>query len=174
MRLGLAPGAGREANLLIIYGTQGNEEDNKATLEIALMIEKSHKERNISLEIKKDVEVKEEDIKNRHLRIIGNPKCNSLLAKINDKLPIKIEGDSGKGVGVLMAIPNPLNPEKYAIVDMMLSPKDFLSLTRPVACGMADYAFVVMTKKDPILEEGFFIKPDPVNWKVLTKEGNLS
>jgi len=177
-RLGLASQKGR---MLIVYGTKGSPEDIEAMLENA-MEEREYTRANagIPLEVKKDIEVTEADIKSRHLMIIGSPQCNTLLERINDKLPIKIVGDAivagdreyrGKRVGVFMAVPNPLNPEKYAIIDMAISPKDYFPNLIGVPCWNVDYAILEATKpSNTLLEEGFFIKPSPENWIVRGKK----
>lgn len=181
---GLAPANGTR-RLLLVYGTQGDPEDNEATRKMAEEKQVDFMETsNLVLEIKKDVEVNEEDIENRELLIIGNPKCNSLLAKINDKLPIKVEGDAivagdrryeGKDKGAIMAVPNPLNPERYVIIQLALSPKDFFSVPLLAPAANADY--IILKRAYPrtpesILEEGFFLKPNPINWEVVRQGVN--
>ncbi|HUY92567.1 MAG TPA: prolyl oligopeptidase family serine peptidase [Pirellulales bacterium] len=80
--------------------------------------------------IKRDDEVSEEDLKNYHLVAWGDPGSNSLLAKAAAKLPLAWDKDSLKLAGQsyhaaghvpAMIYPNPLNPEKYLVVNSGLT-----------------------------------------------------
>ena len=181
-RVAMAPQ--KRGKLLIVYGTQGSELDNKVMEAVARERKKERKELlDVDLEIKKDVDVSDEDIRDRHLLIIGNPSCNSLLGKMRDNLPLKIEGDAlvagdrkyiGSKVGALLTIPNPLNPENYVFIELAVSPKDFFPSFKAVPCWNVDYAILEATEpSNRLLEEGFFIKPNPRSWKVLSKSGGL-
>jgi hypothetical protein len=170
--------------LIIVYGSQGEDEDNVATRNVALEREKWMVE-NVSYtpEVKSDVEVREEDMKNKQIYLIGNANCNSLIARIMDDLPIKLDGKAlivgdrvyeGEKVGAIFALPNPLNNEKYIQLELAISPKDFLPSLKAVPCWNVDYAILEATEPNNILlEEGFFIKPSPRSWKVLSKSGEL-
>jgi pimeloyl-ACP methyl ester carboxylesterase len=72
-----------------------------------------------------DTEVDEALMRTHHLVLYGTPGTNSVLARIQDQLPIRIQGDavivgerrfSGDGVGTKFVYPNPLSPERYVIV----------------------------------------------------------
>ncbi|MGC9004780.1 MAG: tetratricopeptide repeat protein, partial [bacterium] len=174
-RLGLSPAERRK--ILIIYGTNGDPDENQAMKKRAEQIRDVLRK---AAEIKADSEVSEEECARRHLHIIGNPRCNSLLGKINDKLPIKMEGNSliagerkyqGKGIGAEMVIPSPFNPERCAVIELMLSPKDYMSLFKPAPYWNVDYAILDMENNEVVREEGFFIKHDPINWEVPRKGG---
>lgn len=80
--------------------------------------------------IKRDAEVSEADLKNYHLVAWGDPASNSLLAKAAKKLPLAWEQDSLKLAGrsydaaghvPAMIYPNPLNPEKYLVINSGLT-----------------------------------------------------
>lgn len=74
---------------------------------------------------KLDSDVTAEDIQQCNLVLFGTPQTNAILAKIADKLPIKI-GDhkyevggktyEGPDVGLVMCYPNPLNPARYVLI----------------------------------------------------------
>jgi hypothetical protein len=76
--------------------------------------------------LKIDRDVTEQDIAGRNLVLFGTPKTNSVLARIADKLPIKILGDHafsvagktyrGDDLGLIMCYPNPLAPEHYVAI----------------------------------------------------------
>jgi len=170
--------------LLIVYGSRGEEEDNEATRNVALE-RKNWMMENVSYtpEVKSDVEVTEEDMKNKQIYLIGNASCNRIIARIMDDLPIKLNGKAvivgdrvyeGEEVGAILAVPNPLNSETYIQLELAISPKDFFPSFKAVPCWNLDYAILEATEPNNILlEEGFFLKPSPRNWKVLSKSGEL-
>lgn len=75
---------------------------------------------------KDDKDVTDADIASSNLVLWGDPESNSVLKRIADKLPIRWEGDSIK-VGdksysaadhvPILIFPNPLNPEKYVVLN---------------------------------------------------------
>ncbi len=76
--------------------------------------------------VKDDRDISDEDIANHNLVLWGDPASNSLLAKIVEELPIKWNADSIQ-VGeqnystadhaLAMIFPNPLNPERYVVIN---------------------------------------------------------
>jgi len=81
--------------------------------------------------VKDDSAVTPDDIGQHHLVLYGGPAANALTAKLAAKLPIAIERDAirigpqtyrGDDVGVALCYPNPLNPERYAVVFAGLTP----------------------------------------------------
>lgn len=77
------------------------------------------------VKIKADSEITGEDIAEYNLILFGNPQINSLIAQINDRLPIKFITDgiragektfTSEDVGMAMVFPNPLNPDRYIVV----------------------------------------------------------
>jgi hypothetical protein len=170
--------------LLIVYGSQGNEDDNEATRRVALERGKWMAEIvKFNPEVKSDVEVTEEEMREKQIYLIGNANCNSLIARVMEYLPIKgdekaiIVGDRayvGEKVGAIFAVPNPLNNDKYIELELAIAPKDFFPSLKAVPCWNVDYAVLEATEPyNIILEEGFFIKPSPKSWKVLSKSGEL-
>ena len=74
---------------------------------------------------RKDRDVTPDDIKNKHLILIGNAETNSVLRELLPKVPLRIERDyislgdkryDGNGLGVAAIYPNPLNLEKYIVI----------------------------------------------------------
>ena len=76
--------------------------------------------------VKDDRDISDEDLANHNLVLWGDPASNSLLAKIVDQLPIRWNADSIQ-VGeqnystadhaLAMIFPNPLNPERYVVLN---------------------------------------------------------
>jgi len=116
------------SKFVIVYGTVGDdpreiEANRKAAYQTAL---EWRSWANGSCEVKRDVEVTPDDIRTCNLILYGGPKSNELTAEINDKLPIRIEGDAvvmgrrrfaGEDLGLKMIYPNPLNPERYVVIN---------------------------------------------------------
>jgi tetratricopeptide (TPR) repeat protein len=168
--------------LLIVYGSQGEEEDNEATRNAAFERKKWMEEIvRFTPEVKSDIEVREDDMKNKQIYLIGNANCNRIIARIMDDLPIKLNGKAvivgdrvygGEKMGAIFALPNPLNNEKYVQLELAVSPRDFFPRLKAVPCWNVDYAVLEAREPDNLLlEEGFFIKPSPRSWKVLSKSG---
>ena len=72
-----------------------------------------------------DTEVDEALMRTHHLVLYGTPGANSLLSRMEGRLPIRIDaagvsvGDkrfTGAGVGTKFVYPNPLSPDRYVIV----------------------------------------------------------
>jgi poly(3-hydroxybutyrate) depolymerase len=113
---------------LVVYGAQGEDNvDLEATRKEAEAIRTKGLRgvRFYSVPIKSDSEVTPADIESFHLLLVGTPKSNLLLRRIESQLPVRIEGGavvagnsrfSGEDVGYRLIYPNPLNPRKYVVV----------------------------------------------------------
>jgi len=113
---------------VVVYGAQGG--DQQAIEAARKEAERIRNEglrgvRYYGVPIKSDREVTPADIENFHLLLVGAPKSNLLLNRIQSQLPVRIEGDAvvagghrfrGEDVGVRLIYPNPLNPRKYVVV----------------------------------------------------------
>lgn len=76
--------------------------------------------------VKADSDVTDEDITNHNLALWGDPKSNTILSQIIDKLPIQWDSEqitvgskkyaSNSHVPVFI-FPNPLNPKRYVIIN---------------------------------------------------------
>lgn len=163
----------RKDKILIVYGTQSeDEEENKACEDLAFKLKKHLGE---TLPCKKDTDVSPEEMQNKNLVLIGTPYSNKVLTIFSDTLPIKIEGETikvanrtykGKDIGVIMVVPHPLNKDSFLLLYSAFEPsllRNILSIYH----GNADY--IVFSKQSlsdtnepdptkPALEEGYFLK----------------
>jgi dienelactone hydrolase len=87
--------------------------------------------------VKLDSEISDDDIAGANLVLWGDPESNSLLAKIVDRLPIawtKKEITVGRENypadhhAVVMIYPNPLNPERYVVLNSGFTFRDYAYL----------------------------------------------
>lgn len=145
--------------------------------------------------VKDDTAVTDDDIKNANLILWGDPQSNKVLARIADKLPVKWETkrviDAGKDwdawamsfggenydpltqVPVLI-FPNPLNPEKYVVLNSGFTFRDYayLNNARQVP-KLPDYAIIDATTPPnarwpgKVVRAGFFGE----KWELLPNDG---
>jgi hypothetical protein len=132
--------------------------------------------------VKKDSDISDADIANSNLILWGDPKSNSVLAKIADKLPVKWT-DTGIELGGVkypsshvpaMIYPNPLNPKKYVVLNSGFTFReyDYLNNARQ-APKLPDYA-IIDTSVPPnarfpgkVVRAGFFGE----GWQLLADDG---
>ena len=102
--------------------------------------------------VKTDEEISDEDLANSNLILFGDPASNSLLKKIAAKLPLKWTADQiqvgqrqydSDHHGLIMIYPNPMNPEKYIVLNSGFTFReyDYLNNARQVS-KLPDWAIV--------------------------------
>ncbi|MCU0703038.1 MAG: prolyl oligopeptidase family serine peptidase [Fimbriiglobus sp.] len=141
--------------------------------------------------IKDDTAVSDDDIKNNHLILWGDPKSNAILGRIANKLPVQWVSKmvDGKEVTHLvlggteytaehhmpaLIFPNPLNPTKYVVLNSGFTYReyDYLNNARQVP-KLPDYAVIdVSTPPNSrfpgkIVRAGFFDEA----WKLQKDDG---
>jgi hypothetical protein len=108
---------------LIVYGTQAETASNR---EAALEMQKGLIERgpNITVAIKSDREVTDDELKTHHVLLIGRPDTNSVVARVRSALPVTfgrqsfaVRGDTyaHANSAVVTAAENPLD-KRYSVV----------------------------------------------------------
>jgi hypothetical protein len=104
---------------LIVYGTREEVEANREAAEKLQKQIIEHGE-NFTVPIKSDQEVREDELANHHLIVIGRPDSNSLLAKVRETLPITFgprsfvlrgETYANPESAILFAMENPFAPK---------------------------------------------------------------
>jgi hypothetical protein len=108
-------------------GTAANEKAGAwAQAELARAVEQWRRQFRGDVRIKEDTQVTEDDIRDSHLVLWGDPASNAILGKVAPSLPIGwTSGEIKAGDRAfpaahhaLIAIyPNPLNPEKYVVLN---------------------------------------------------------
>ncbi len=122
--------------------------------------------------MKDDKALTEADIAGSNLVLWGDPGSNSVLAKVLAKLPVQwtkesltLNGKAHPGAGAMpvMIYPNPLNPERYIVINSSFTYReyDYLNNARQVA-KLPDWAVVDITQPKTtqapggIADAGFF------------------
>jgi hypothetical protein len=119
---------------------------------------------------KKDSEIKDDDIAKNNLVLWGDSSSNAILKKIADKLPIKWTADSievgGKKYAAgehvpLMIYPNPLNPNKYVVLNSGFTYReyDYLNNARQVP-KLPDWAIVNLSEPPNAVSPGKVVAAD--------------
>ena len=102
--------------------------------------------------VKRDTEVTEANIASSNLVLWGDSQANKVLAKVIDKLPVRwsadriVAGDrsfDGGHHALISIYPNPLNPEKYVVLNSSFTYReyDYLNNARQVP-KLPDWAIV--------------------------------
>jgi len=111
---------------LLVYGTQGGDpEAIQAGREAADKLAHPDEWADIEVPVKADVDVADDDIRRFNLILLGNPRTNRLIERVNGGLPVRFDGErvrsgrrllTGHDMGLIAICPNPLNPERYVVV----------------------------------------------------------
>lgn len=161
---------------LFVVGTMGRGaksiELNEAARRAAEALSREWMARAYGIsKIKRDTELTPEDISSRNLILFGNADTNRLIAQINNELPIKfastgiIAGSQavrGDDPGMVMILPNPLNPKRYVVIVGGTTPASFTTASRLRFTELPDYVVFdrrTLAGKDvKFIDGGFFDK----------------
>lgn len=121
--------------------------------------------------VKKDSDITDDDIKNSHLVLWGDPSSNKLLARILDKLPItwskdklvvSEHGEFAANQHALVAIyPNPLHPSKYVVLNSGFTFRDYAHLNNARQVPMLpDWAVVDLSTPPNAVWPGKIVAAD--------------
>ncbi|RKY74594.1 MAG: hypothetical protein DRQ14_01440 [Candidatus Latescibacterota bacterium] len=112
---------------VFVYGTIGTPEETEVNLHLArTKAQKWWYRGNGWVRIVPDTSVDERIIENYNLILFGGPESNLVTRRINDELPIRIEGGRivlgertvpGEHLALKEVYPNPLNPERLVLVN---------------------------------------------------------
>ena len=120
---------------------------------------------------KADNEVTDDDVKEHSLVLWGDPQSNLVLARIARKLPLRWTGSAVRLSGntysaqdhlPVMIYPNPLNPERYVVLNSGFTFSDAAPTSNALQVPqLPDYA-VLDLSANRVAESGFFDE----EWKV--------
>ncbi|NQT85981.1 NPCBM/NEW2 domain-containing protein, partial [bacterium] len=111
-------------SFMIVHGTQGDDEQAKKVSreEARILADRWNRWARGKCRTKADKDVKPEDIEKHNLILVGDPATNSLVPRVMEGLPIRVEGNAivfgaqrfeGDDLGMKVVYPNPLNPKRY-------------------------------------------------------------
>ncbi len=118
------------------------------------------------LPIKDDVDVTDDDIATKHLILFGDPASNSLIAQVQDALPLRwtrdaielagMKGDAASHVPALI-YPSPLNGQRYIVLNSghTFHAAEFIGTNAQLYPRLGDYALLKLapTEKNPLAVE---------------------
>jgi predicted esterase len=115
--------------LLFVYGT-ADPDETAVSRRVVEAIRRPRGGVTVDWPVEADVEVSAEDIASHSLVIVGTPRGNSLLGRIADRLPLRVDRGAvvaggerfeGDRVAASFVCPNPLNPDRYVLVHTAVS-----------------------------------------------------
>ncbi|MCE5240075.1 prolyl oligopeptidase family serine peptidase [bacterium] len=115
-----------DTRFLLVQGTAGDEAaDAELARRVGLWQAEWDQFADGPPPAKLDTELTEDDLQQCNLVLFGTPQTNSVLARMADRLPVRI-GDhrydiggktyEGAHLGLVMCYPNPLNPNRYVLI----------------------------------------------------------
>src|SRR5947209_11362931 len=152
---------------LLVGGSAGTDASRAALASLAAQIRESWAKNYFAeCPYKEDREVTPQDIAEKNLILLGDARSNSVVRQLIDSIPLKIEpeyvsvGDrrfEGKGLGVAVVYPNPLNAKRYVVVVAVNDDEGF-RLNEANLSQRGWYDFAVWNARDPQepLAEGFW------------------
>ncbi|NLN62542.1 MAG: prolyl oligopeptidase family serine peptidase [Myxococcales bacterium] len=119
--------------LLLVYGT-GNPDEVAMSRHVLSYVNNPRGTGGVTIRypVLADVEVRDEDIRNHSLVLVGTPSGNRVLARIQAQLPIRVTGSgiahngrqySGDTMAAAFVYPNPENPNRYVVVHTASTPQ---------------------------------------------------
>lgn len=114
--------------------------------------------------VKKDHEVTDADIASSHLVLWGDPGSNALLARLLDRLPIQWSKQTLSANGVahdaaghmpVLIFPNPLNPERYVVLNSGFTYREYAYLNNARQVPMLpDWAVIDLSEPPNTVRPG--------------------
>jgi predicted peptidase len=111
---------------VLVTGTAGDEAENRRlTAQVEKWADDWDRFADGRPPVLLDSQVTEALIQSRSLILFGTPESNRVLARLHERLPIKIGKQryevagktyEGASLGLVMCYPNPLNPKRYVVI----------------------------------------------------------
>ncbi len=160
-------------------GTPANEAVGKwADAELTRAIEHWRRHFRGDARVVNDVDLTDEMIQSSNIVLWGDPKSNSVLAKIADKLPIQWTADKvtvgeksydGKNHAPILIYPNPLNLNRYVVLNSSFTFRDYAYLNNARQVPMLpDWAIIDLTTPPNPVWPGRVVEADffDEQWKL--------
>ncbi len=118
-----------------------------------------------------DTALRNDEIRNHHLVLFGDPSSNAVLRKIAKQLPIQWDANAIRAGGqtypavshfLVMIYPNPLNPDKYVVLNTghSFGEKEFRGTNALLYPRFGDYAILALDGN--VVDAGYFDE----DWKL--------
>ncbi|NLF15994.1 MAG: prolyl oligopeptidase family serine peptidase [Lentisphaerae bacterium] len=111
---------------VVVTGTAGNDdEDRRLAAQVERWADEWDRFADGRPPVLLDSQVTEAVIARRNLVLFGTPESNLILARLHDRLPVRIGPQryevagktyEGPDLGMVLCYPNPLNPQRYVVV----------------------------------------------------------
>jgi dienelactone hydrolase len=152
-------------------GTSWHEQPGRwATGELTRAIEHWRRHFRGTAQVKDDSAVTADDIRSCHLVLWGDPSSNLVLGRIADQLPIRWTEDNidvghrrfpSRTHALIAIYPNPLNPERYVVLNSSFTFRDYAYLNNARQVPMLpDWAVVDVTTPPNALWPGKIVDAD--------------
>jgi hypothetical protein len=152
-------------------GTAANEAVGKwAEAELTRAIEHWRRHFRGDARVVNDVDLTDEMIQSSNIVLWGDPKSNSVLAKIADKLPIQWTGETitvkdktydAKTHAPILIYPNPLNQNRYVVLNSSFTFRDYAYLNNARQVPMLpDWAIIDLTTAPNAVWPGKVVEAD--------------
>src|ERR1035441_1467409 len=108
-----------------------------------------------------DTEIKDAEMANYSLLLVGGPDANRVTAQLAARLPLKIAADRvtidgksfpAKDAAVQMLYPNPLNPERYVWIVAGTS-TDGMYFSEPNPQRLSDWEYTIVDGRIPAYKQ---------------------
>lgn len=122
--------------------------------------------------VKKDTEITDADIADFNLVLWGDASSNQVLGRLANQLPLRVDGKdlvfgkrtvSAENHAPILIYPNPLNPQKYVVVNSSFTFRDYAYLNNARQVSMLpDWAIIDVTTPPnavwpgKVVQAGFF------------------
>ena len=139
-------------NTMLVYGTRDNIDANRETADM-LQDTLRRREHNITIPVKADTEVTEDELKNHHVLLLGDPANNSVTERFRKDIPITFGSHSfairdityaHPDSSVIVAAQNPLNHRFSLVVFAALGTRSTMDFVRKLEEENITYAPLVL------------------------------
>jgi hypothetical protein len=142
------------SGFVLVYGASGTAQEAAVNQHEAQSRRRQWESwQHVPCRMKKDVDVTAEDIEHNNLILFGGPDSNAIVKKINSHLPVRFDRTSivagkrrftGEQVGLAMICPNPLNKNRYVVIQAGVSWQGTFDITRRIG---SEFDFIVFDER---------------------------
>ena len=142
------------AGFILVYGSSGSAQEAAVNRQEAQNCRSQWESwQHVACRMKRDRDVTADDMERCNIILFGGPDSNAIVRKINARLPIRFGRGSviagkrrfaGEQVGLAMIYPNPLNENRYAVIQAGVSWQGTLDITRRLG---SEFDYIVFDER---------------------------